>query len=267
MKRKIICILLMLLLLASCEKTGGGKSRDVMYSATGPYFDGQVVEISKNSLMVEPFDGQRVKNGADSIEVSVDNVSKFKTGDEVRVLYDGKIMEIYPAKASGVNGVYLLSEISLSVPRYEVCYANHTDSAAVYLGSLNKDKMYESKSLHLPIYKFDDRSALDGFRKNFDEDLTFDSGYDEILSFDEIAAGYDEKYFEDNSLLVCYVSSSSGSNRYGVKEIYNDGTYFRITVTQTNSPEVGTCDMAGWLVWLEVSKSDIQTVREFDCIM
>ncbi len=265
--RKVISVLLLLLMLVSCKDAGIGKSRDKLYSAAGEYFDGVIINIDGNSLIVGPYDGEEIKMSADKVSVYVDNVDKFKTGDSIRVLYDGEIMETYPVKVKNPAEVYLLSEISLEGPKYEVCYANHTDSASLYLGSLNRDKMYESKYLHLPVYKFDDNSALEGFRKNFEDDLTFDQGYDDIPSFDELTKKYDDGYFKDNSLIVCYVSSGSGSNRYGVKKIYNDGHNFRITITQTISPEVGTCDMAGWMIFVEVSKDEIKNTEEFDCIL
>ncbi|MBR6800560.1 MAG: hypothetical protein IKM61_02270 [Eubacteriaceae bacterium] len=152
-------------------------------------------------------------------------------------------------------------------PAYEVCYVNYSGSAEIYLGSLNKDKMYESRNLHLPVYKFDDLSSLSNFRKNFDGDLSFDMGYDDVPSFDGLMEKYDEEYFSENSLIACYVQSGSGSYRYGVKETYNDGENFIITVTCINSPEVGTCDMAGWLVVMSVPEDEVSSCTVFDAVM
>ncbi len=265
--KRIIAVLLIMLSLCSCGKTGGDSSDKTYYSATGPYFDGVIVDINENILTVKPDDDYGVSLSADKIEVSVESVDKYKTGDSVRVHYDGKIMETYPARAHGVSEVYLLEEISLALPKYEVCYVNYCDTIDIYFASLNRETMYYSNALHLPIYKFDDLSQLAGFRKSFEDHLAFDQSYDEVPSFDELTAKYDEDFFAENSLIACYVTSGSGSDRYGVKEIYNDGTNFRITVTATYSPEVGTCDMAGWLIFTEVSKEDIKNVTTFDCVM
>ncbi len=276
MKRIAILLLsIMLLSLSGCGSDNTGDTcTETPYLANGPYFDGTVIEVSADKLLIAPFEDDDARKCSDRISVSFQNADRFSEGDEVRVHSDGTFRETYPATASGVTGVYLLSEITVKNPEdtaifheWQSAYANYSGDYQLHAGSLNSEKMYESKELHLPVYRFDDGKKLMKFRNNFKDVLTFDHGYDEIPSFDDAVLKYDEEFFGENSLFIVYVQSGSGSNRYGVKDIYCDGTNFQIRITETYSPEVCTCDMAGWFIMAEVSKSDIAGCENYDAIM
>lgn len=145
-----------------------------------------------------------------------------------------------------------------------VSYANWTDSAELYLHSLNREKMAISSVQHLPIYKFDTREELEQFKNAFSEELCFDSGYDEVLSFHDATAGYDDAFFAENTLLLVYVTANSGSLRFAVADVFCDGDAYCIHVAQTNSPECVTDDMAGWFLTVAEPDSAVERCTQFD---
>ncbi len=145
-----------------------------------------------------------------------------------------------------------------------VSYANWAEESEIYFGALNKDKMAISSVQHLPIYKFNTLEELEQFQLAFGEALTMDSGYDEVPSFNNTVAKYDDTYFEENSLLLVYVGANSGTYRFGVNSVFCDGDSLCIHVEQTNSPEAVTDDMAGWFVTVAVSDSMVENFTEFD---
>lgn len=144
-----------------------------------------------------------------------------------------------------------------------VSYANWVEGNEIFFGALNRDKLAVNSVQHLPIYKFDTLEELNGF-KEFAEEFTLDGGYDEIPSFNETTAKYDETFFAENTLMLVYVSASSGTYRFGVSSVYCDGKYFCIHVEQTNHPEIVTCDMAGWFVTVAVPDDMVSGCAEFD---
>ena len=156
-----------------------------------------------------------------------------------------------------------VSDITKSV-EVTVAYANYTDEAAIYSGGLNADKMTISGEYHFPIYKFASVQELEQFKHTFSEVLTVLFGYDEIPSFNEATAKYDEAFFKDNTLMLVYVTAGSGSLRFGVDSVTCAGKSFCIDVKQTNNPEVFTEDMAGWFITVAVSDSVIANCTEFD---
>ena len=145
-----------------------------------------------------------------------------------------------------------------------VSYANWTEENEIYVGALNKDKMTISSVQHLPIYKFSTLEELEQFKLSFREVLAMDHGYNEVPSFNDAAADYDETFFEENTLLLVYVGANSGTYRFGVSSVFCNGSSFCIHVEQTNHPEVVTDDMAGWFITVAVSDSMIENCTEFD---
>ena len=68
-------------------------------------------------------------------------------------------------------------------------------------------------------------------------------------------------------LFAVYVPASSGTYRYNIDGIYFDGTNFCVWVTQTNNPEIVTCDMAGWMLLLGFDKVSLEGCESFDAVM
>ena len=64
-----------------------------------------------------------------------------------------------------------------------------------------------------------------------------------------LTASYTEEYFRTHRLLCVVIESGSGSNRY---EFAPQGLYRDSVTVREHIPEVGTCDMAAWLLIAEV---------------
>lgn len=145
-----------------------------------------------------------------------------------------------------------------------VSYANWTEESEIYFGALNKDKMAISSVQHLPIYKFNTSEELEQFKLAFGEVLTMDSGYDEVPSFNDTTANYDETFFDENTLMLAYVGANSRTYRFGVSSVFCDGNSFCIHIKQLNNPEAVTEDMAGWFITVAVPDSMVENCTEFD---
>lgn len=151
-----------------------------------------------------------------------------------------------------------------------VSYANYTSDDRIYTSALNVQKMYISSVRHLPVYRFDTEADLERFEENFGSVLSMDRGYNEIPSFREATAKYDGAFFAENSLMLVYVSASSGSYRYGVESVFCDGQTISVQVEQTNRIGVGTaitCDMAGWFITVAVPDSMAAGCTVFDAAL
>lgn len=146
-----------------------------------------------------------------------------------------------------------------------VSYANWSDDFTL-LG-LNADKMYISSVQHLPIYKLDTKQDLERFKLSLGDVLSVDQGYDEIPSFNDVTAKYDEAFFDNNTLLVVYVPANSGSLRFGVGNVYCDEESVYVRVKQLNNPEVVTDDMAGWFLTVAIQDSTIRNCKSFDAYL
>ncbi len=118
------------------------------------------------------------------------------------------------SKDGGVDG----SENIIEEIQTTVAYVNYTEGGMMR-DCLNGDKMIISSVRHLPVYKFDTLEELNRFKESYKDILTFDQGYDEVPSFNEVTAAYGESFFADHTVILAYVEASSGSFRYAVRDI------------------------------------------------
>lgn len=145
-----------------------------------------------------------------------------------------------------------------------VSYANWTEDSEIYFGSLNKEKMAISSVQHLPIYKFNTLEELEQFKISFGEVLAMDSGYDEVPSFNDITANYDENFFDENSLILVYVGANNCTHRYWVNSIFCNGTSFCIHIEETTGAEDVDTAMAGWFLTVAIPNGMVENCTEFD---
>ena len=179
---------------------------------------------------------------------------------EIDDAYRAKIKELFwqgGYQISGTNPHNQVYDVTLS-------YANWTDDSKIYTSSLNLRKMQSNSIQHLPIYKFDSLKDLKQFKESFGDILTMDSGWDEVPSFNEATAKYDTKFFEENSLMLVYVSASNCTHRFGLGSIGWDEKSFCINVVETTSKEFVDAAMAGWFLTVAVEKETIASCTEFD---
>ena len=76
----------------------------------------------------------------------------------------------------------------------------------------------------------------------------------EELPAEEALKGYDASYFETGALLVVVETVSSGSVRLEIDRVICQGDTATVKLSRSMSGDVGTADMATWLLWAEVSR-------------
>ena len=250
--------------------------------STGRYLE------AKNGVSMLILDNSPIQM---SDRTNSDLFEKLETGDKILVLHDG-IAESYPGR-TGAYAVFkqedgTIDDISQDVLEQltemgwlsnvstyaftiagealdvAVAYANWTDDEKIYNSALNADKILADSVHHYPIYKFDTLEDLEQFKRSFGDVLTMDHGYNEIPSFHEVSAKYDKTFFEENTLLLVYVGTNSGSLRFGVDRVSYEEPSLVVQIEQTNNPEVVTEDMAGWFVMASIHNSMLENCTEFD---
>ena len=104
----------------------------------------------------------------------------------------------------------------------------------IWNNALNANKLNDSNPWHLPIYKFDTLSDLEKFKSDFGGEHGFHYGWDEVPSLNDATKYYDEEFFERYTLMLVCIQASSGSYRFGFKDITLIDNYFCVNVEQTN---------------------------------
>lgn len=101
-------------------------------SQENPYFYGTVIESEKDYILVQPNEGEKIRNSADKISIRLgENIDyMYEVGTNVKITYNGMIMETYPAQVEPID-----IEIK-SAENFEIIF---------------EDKSYESKQKVRPI--------------------------------------------------------------------------------------------------------------------
>ena len=214
------------------------------------------------------------------------------SGDEILVLHDG-IQESYPARTgayallktadgemmegiseSVLNSISELYGQKLGefhggyIPFYSAELLRtrnyYERKGEMYTSALNSDKMAISSVWHLPIHKIETMEELENFRKRFSRGDA-GTGLGGFTSFDEWADALDEGFFEENTLLLVYVSASSGSLRYSVSHVaLNEDSLCVHVIQHSTKGRPGTDDLASWFAAVSMEKSFLENCEFFD---
>jgi hypothetical protein len=158
--------------------------------------------------------------------------------------------------------------IKLDIASLNVKYASigWTDDVIIETNALNAESLSEG-NYQFPVYRFDTINDLKQFKSDFNHLFMFDRGYDDIWSFNKSVENYDDSFFDSNSLIAVYITSGSGSDRFNLTRI-ESGTSFDIYIQKDyNTPDVGTCDMAGTLMIVEISDDVLKNCVEYSAGM
>ena len=108
----------------------------------------------------------------------------------------------------------------------------------------------------IPLTPLYSAAELEAF---LDEWLVNEYAVEKVMSIKK----YDSAFFAEYVLIpVAITFSPSGSIKYEVTSAMNGGDRLTVVVSKT-IPEMGTCDVAEWLLLAEVKKSDITDIKSF----
>lgn len=84
-------------------------------------------------------------------------------------------------------------------------------------------------------------------------DIQYITSVDQLPD-EEALADYDEAFFEKHALLIVVETVSSGSVQLELGGIHVEGEFATVSLKRTMEGEIGTTDMATWMLWAEVEK-------------
>ena len=125
---------------------------------------------------------------------------------------------------------------------------------------------------HCPVFKAETKEEFEALCAAFQTVLEqhaaeYGISMEETMTVSEQLARYDEAFFAERSVVIAYVSASSGSYRYGLRNVTFDGPRLCLNVRWLNPPgprDLVTCDMAAWFVIAEIPDEMIQPCTSFD---
>ena len=110
------------------------------------------------------------------------------------------------------------------------------------------------------MYQNQDASIIIRSKKDLEE---YANKYDHKIYYEEREEDgelktrldkYDEEFFKNKALALYYLELSSGSDRVTLQEPSVSGNNIKINY-HIDYPEIGTCDMNGYVIVVEIDKS------------
>lgn len=233
------------------------------------YLTAFVLTASDSNALIVPCEQNREPDFNNQIYLSFDYLEldvNPKAGDIVKITYDGLTLETYPSQICKIYNIEIVEEHNTFRSAFDAktSFANWSDDENIVQFAENKDFILSSNGRYLPIYKLDKLEDLNWFKETFKDVFSMASRYDEIPSFNEITSTYDSTFFNKNTLLLVYVTANSGSDRFALDKIVGGGSTLCIDVKQLDTPDAGTCDMAGWFITVAVPDDVINQYTNFN---
>lgn len=101
-KNKLIIIgVLLVCSLSACKKQEDS-------TQTAEVFEAVILEVSDNSILVEPVTGSPELNSSEQFNIPGEDGMELHVGDKVEIEYNGEILETYPAQLGEVYKIKLL---------------------------------------------------------------------------------------------------------------------------------------------------------------
>ncbi len=258
MKKKLIIVICIIcsifLLLVATVFIGLGVATLKGYSI----MQGRVLITDNGSYMIIDDDNSPIEmsNQSKNEEIFAD----LTNGDEILIVHDG-IQEKYPAS----TGIYYCKKVA------DGEYKDLPEQTLLSLAEMGwiSTPPATQDTLNFTATALRSYSTPGGIMfpqiriiKSTDELNSYVGGFNN--EFADECAKYDEKYFAEKSLIVVILEEGSGSISHTVKNLTlsdNGKCYIYI---DRNVPEVGTCDMAYWHIFIEPEREMTDKIENIE---
>lgn len=118
-----------------------------------------------------------------------------------------------------------------------------------------------SRIRYLPVYRVESADALQTFMNGMQDTFDFSRKTENEPAFEDVANGFDEAFFDENSLLLVYADASSSSRTYWAASVTKSAGVLTLEVAET-VPETENTAMEGWLIAVGVPHSQLTDVTD-----
>ncbi len=150
-------------------------------------------------------------------------------------------------------------------------WADRSTDETIVENALNQESLSGADAkATLPVYKCDSVEDLNAFKATFAGIFDVDNAWNEVPSFSDTTAGYDEAFFAENSILLVYADVSTCCMRYRVNEVRRKEDSLCVFMEQYiyYHPEYGFADgEGGWLIAIELPDSELNGVTDYDVVV
>jgi len=189
------------------------------------YFYGKVVEVKTSYIIVEPNENEEIRKSSDKISIGLGefNDAIYKVGMNLKITYDGTVMESYPAQIKATK-IELKSAENFEILFYDkqpksnskahkIVDKNETDTynydVYVYDGSVNI--RMDGKDYSLKEALLEDKIRMEEIIKKANKDIP------NAISYDD--GGSIEYHYENYTIIKCHTLDGNRDVYIGSKDM------------------------------------------------
>lgn len=220
---------------------------------TGEYYENKCMDFLKSTGIDEGRFGYLSRKEPEMRKVDLTKEEILEVALRPEVIY----MDYYDCRRPPV--------LKIDTEKYDhiISAAYWRDDTILKPLALNKDKI-EAMGYGIEIIKFDTMEELKEFKLTYSKALELDRTWDEVKSFNANTLKYDEKFFEENTLIALFFEDGSCSMRYGVYDIVTDGYKVCFEITETTAMECIGFGRAEWIITIAVPDDEAKEWKDYD---
>ena len=250
------------------------------------YFHATVTKIESVNIYVRPFENTNELKISNNLYVSTNRLKypqELKVGDEIRILYDGKIED--GKYLNSTHAIYFLKDIlpqkytdtsnlqfeysSYPADVLSISFIPEQDSYIDLLKEYMANKTLTGNG-SLPIFKFNSRAQLDAFIKacNENRDLHDPSHYYHFPlgeDFINITKKYTDEFLKDNTVFLVEVIDGAMYSNHAITGLSVKENAFYVQISH-NIQEWANSAMDENLIIFSVPNDTIENCTEFNAV-
>ena len=160
-----------------------------------------------------------------------------------------------PMLTKAVDYQAFSSEVGYSEEGYQVL----VDRAE----SRDSERQYGNVDHLTPLVRLESRADLEALTWELSAYLDFDLKGPDSVAFSKLAERYTDDFFSDHSLFLAYLIAGSSADRFEMRDAFIEGGRLNLAIRQRQA-EAGDGILSGWLLILEVKKSDSADCLAYD---
>ena len=157
----------------------------------------------------------------------------------------------------------IVKECSWSMFACPVGHSQAAMSTMLKLGGIPKNAIFNSIE-SLPVVKIENVQSLQKFTAAVDPDLSLNSTQSQMnLSFLQMSETWDEAFFRERTLFLCYTTTPTLGYDYTLEYAYVSGDTLCIGVIEYE-PEVGDTALGGYLLAVAIPNEEVEGIKTVD---
>lgn len=163
------------------------------------------------------------------------------------------------------NNPIPIPELSYNARSFPVDITGNNLDKIINYGAYVSHNLAFSSIKYLPVVRIESENELNHFCEHFEDTFEYNILFEDMaLTFSQSKELYTKGFFEENNLLVVYVSASDEKDRFEPISIFLDGDSLFIGIREKRYKDAENTTPTGWLIVYEVPSGPLNEITQIE---